>query len=861
MSNFSIDSLAMSGFLRTFVPRKYKYNMKRLFLSILLMLSFAFQGMAQGMSDTQVLQYIQREYKAGTSQSQIAINLMQRGVDMKQIQRVRQFIEQQTGTSINSSSTSSISSNLGSSKFFSSTSSKDSRLREPNGSVRVGSRNSQSYSSMDGYGYNDMYSEEMYDESGRPIVYANDSIVEPLINGKRVFGRDIFNKRSLSFEPNMNIPTPTNYVVGPGDQVNIDVYGGSQISKTYEVSPEGTITVDNFGPISLGGLTVEQANQKLKDQLGQRYRQSSIRMTIGQTRTISVNVMGEVAAPGTYTLSAFASVFHALYMAGGVSELGTLRSIKVYRGGRQLTVVDIYDYILNGRLSGNVRLSDGDVIVVGPYDCIVDIVGNVKRPMAYEMKKNESVATLLKYAGGYAPKAYKKAVRLSRVSGEHLSGHSVSEFDMSNFRLEDGDSVIVDSIDGRYENTISVAGAVFHAGMYSLSDCSTVRSLIEKAGGLTEDAFVNRAVLHRMKPDRTRRIVSVDIDGIMAGTVADMPLENEDELFIPYRIEAMSRRTVTIHGEVQFPGKYEFADDETIEDLILQAGGPTDATSTARVDVSRRISDPAATTSDKTIAQTFSFPIKEGYKIQVDPGFILMPYDEVYVRKSPGYQPQRNIQVVGEVLFEGDYALPTKNLRLSEAIKAAGGVTAEAYVRGTRVERVLNEDERFRVESLMKMARQQTGRGLDTTTVTRTDSIYYVGIHLDQALAHPGSDYDIILREGDRLVVPEYNGTVKINGNVMYPNTVAYSEGKDYKWYINQAGGYGNSAKRSRTYILYQNGTVSRAKGNAKIEPGCEIIVPTKTRTTQQTIATIGSLGTSMATIVTLLISVMNLLK
>ena len=504
-------------------------------------------------------------------------------------------------------------------------------------------------------------------------------------------------------------------------------------------------------------------------------------------------------------------------MAGGVNGLGTLRNIKVYRGGRQLSVVDVYDYILNGRLSGNVRLADGDVIVVGPYDCIVDITGNVKRPMAYEMKKNESVATLLKYAGGFAPKAFKKAVRLSRISGEHLSGHSVSEFEMADFRLQDG--------------------------MYDLGDCSTVRALIENAGGLTEEAFVARAVLHRMKADRTRRVVSVDIDGIMSGTVADMPLENEDELFIPYRIEAMSRRTVTIHGEVQFPGTYEFADDETIEDLILQAGGPTDATSTARVDVSRRISDPAATTSDKTIAQSFSFPIREGYKVQIDPGFTLKPYDEVYVRKSPGYQPQRNIQVVGEVLFEGDYALPTKNLRLSEAIKAAGGVTAEAYVRGARVERVLNEDERFRVESLMKMARQQTGRGLDTTTVTRTDSIYYVGIHLDKALEHPGSDYDIILREGDRLVVPEYNGTVKINGNVMYPNTVAYSDGKDYKWYINQAGGYGNNARRSRTYILYQNGTVSKAKGNAKIEPGCEIIVPSK------------------ATIVTLLISVMNLLK
>ena len=815
------------------------------------MLLLVLPGFAQGMSDTQVLQYIQREVKAGTSQSQIAVKLMQRGVDMKQIQRVRQLYEKQNGTSTTSSSSRTSSAGVITT---------DSRLRESNGSVRVDAQGNPLYSSYNGYNPVGESLEVRPDLDTRPNVYIKDS-VNLTVNGKRVFGRDIFNKRSLSFEPNMNIATPASYVVGPGDQVAIDVYGASQTSKTYEVSPEGTIIIEGFGPIEIGGLTVAQANQKIKDQLGQRYRQSSIRMTVGQTRTITVNVMGEVSAPGTYTLSAFASVFHALYMAGGVNGLGTLRNIKVYRGGRQLSVVDVYDYILNGRLSGNVRLADGDVIVVGPYDCIVDVTGNVKRPMAYEMKKNESVATLLKYAGGYAPKAFKKAVRLSRIGGEHLSGHSVSEFEMADFRLQDGDSVIVDSIDGRYENTVSVSGAVFHAGMYDLGDCSTVRALIENAGGLTEEAFVARAVLHRMKADRTRRVVSVDIDGIMSGAVADMPLENEDELFIPYRIEAMSRRTVTIHGEVQFPGTYEFADDETIEDLILQAGGPTDATSTARVDVSRRISDPAATTSDKTIAQSFSFPIREGYKIQVDPGFTLKPYDEVYVRKSPGYQPQRNIQVVGEVLFEGDYALPTKNLRLSEAIKAAGGVTAEAYVRGARVERVLNEDERFRVESLMKMARQQTGRGLDTTIVTRTDSIYYVGIHLDKALEHPGSDYDIILREGDRLVVPEYNGTVKINGNVMYPNTVAFSEGKNYKWYINQAGGYGNSAKRSRTYILYQNGTVSKAKGNAKIEPGCEIIVPTKTRTTQQTIATIGSLGTSMATIVTLLISVMNLLK
>ncbi len=830
-----------------------KQDMKRILCSIVLLLSLVLSASGQSMSDTQVLQYIQREMKAGTSQSQIAVHLMQRGVDMKQIQRVRQQYEKQAGTSSSSSSTSSTSlSGSGSSTG-------DSRLRQSNGAVRVDQDGNPLYTSTNGYNALGFEEQEPSDLDRRPNVFVKDS-VNLLVNGKKVFGRDIFNKRSLSFEPSMNIATPTSYVVGPGDKVFVDVYGASQKSDQFEVSPDGTIVISDFGPIHIAGLTVSQANEKIKDQLGQRYRSSRIQMTVGQTRTITVNVMGEVSVPGTYTLSAFASVFHALYMAGGVNGVGTLRNIKVYRGGRQFSVVDVYDYILNGRLTGNVRLQDNDVIVVGPYDCIVDVTGNVKRPMAYEMKKNESVATLLKYAGGFSSKAYTKAVRLERTSGDRYSAHNIPEFEMANFHLADGDSVIVDSIQKRYENSVSISGGVFHPGNYDLDGSTTVRTLIERAGGLTEDAFVARAVLHRMKPDRTRRIVAVDVDGIMSGMVADIPLENEDELFIPYRIEAMSQRTLTIHGEVQFPGTYEYADDMTIEDLILQAGGPTDATSTARVDISRRVNDPSATVSDKTIATTYSFPIKSGYRVE-NTDFTLMPYDEVYVRKSPGYQPQRNIEVMGEVLFEGKYALPTKNLRLSEAIKAAGGVTQEAYVRGARVERLLNDDEKFRVDQLMKMARQQMGRGLDTTLVTRTDSIYYVGIHLDKALEHPGSDDDIILREGDRLVVPEYTGTVKINGNVMYPNTVAYSEGKNYKWYVNQAGGYGNRAKKSRTYILYQNGTVSKAKGGTKIEPGCEIIVPTKTTTTQQTIANIGAIGTSMATIVTLLVSVMNLLK
>ena len=819
---------------------------------------------AQGMSDAQVMRYIQREVKAGTSQSQIAVKLMQRGVDMKQLQRVRQQVTASQGTSASKTATASGGSVDGSS-----------RLRRSNGSVMVDAQGNPLYSQTNGFAMG--AAGEIEDIASRPNVYLPDSM-STMVNGKHVFGRDIFNRRMLTFEPNMNIATPANYVVGAGDRVIIDVYGASQKSEQLEVSPDGTITVEGFGPIHLAGLTVSAANEKIKQELGQRYKSSNIRMTVGQTRTISVNVMGEVTAPGTYTLSAFATVFHAIYMAGGVTGVGTLRSIKVYRGGRQLTVVDVYDYILNGKLAGNVRLADNDVIVVGPYDCLVDISGQVKRPMAYEMRKGESLATLLKYAGGFTSKAYKKGIQVNRVSGEQYSAYNVQEFDVSSFKLMDGDSVTVDSILERYANTVQIKGAVFHPGMFDLGGTNnTVRSLIESAGGLTEDAFTAHAVLHRMKPDRVRKVLSVDIEGIMAGTIADMPLENEDILFIPFRNETLNERTLTIHGEVQMPGIYEYAEDETVEDFILQAGGLTDAASTARVDVSRRISDPGATQASDEIANMYSFVVKNGMVVDGDRSFTLEPYDEVYVRRSPAYQPQRNVLIEGEVLFPGNYALTTKNQRISELVKAAGGVTDQAYVRGARIERVMTEDEKFRNRQVLDLVRQKgQNAGLDMVMQDEEaadydinqarDSVendtvrYSVGIELDKALANPGSDYDVTLKEGDRLIVPEYNGTVKINGNVMYPNTVAYSDGKKYKWYVNQAGGFGSRAKKSRTFVVYQNGTVSKAK-KARIEPGCEIVVPSKTTTPTEVIGQIGAVGTSMATLLTLLISVVNLVK
>ncbi|WP_041385475.1 SLBB domain-containing protein [Xylanibacter ruminicola] len=800
------------------------------------------------MSDIQVMQYVQREMKNGSSQSQIATKLMQKGVTMQQLQRVRSQYEKLNGTSAVRSSGSTTDQLTA-----------DSRMRESNGAVRVDAEGNELYVQKIGSSNTDEDMLENSNLSNRQQVYIPDSV--NTINGKRVFGRDIFNNKALSFEPNMNIATPTSYIVGPGDKVFVDVYGGSQKSEQMEVGPDGSIVVTGYGPIHIAGLSVAAANAKIKQTLGKRYSSSKIRMTLGQTRTIMVNVMGEVMAPGTYTLSAFASVFHALYMAGGVNSLGTLRDIKVFRGGRQIASVDIYDYILNGKLSGNIRLAENDVIMVGPYQNIVDVAGNVKRPMAYEMKKNESIATLLKYAGGFTGDAYKKAVRVNRTAGEQYSVYNVNEFDMSSFRLQDGDSVTVSGNLRRYENMVEIAGAVFRPGQYSLGgNVTTVKSLIEQADGLTEDAFAGRGVLHRMKEDRTRRVISLDIQGILNGTVADVPLENEDVLTIASKQEKTNERTVTIFGEVMFPATYEYADDESIEDLIIQAGGLTDAASTVKVDVSRRMIDPKATEDSREVAQTFSFTLKDGLVVDGSKDFVLQPYDEVYVRKSPGYMPQRNVTVEGEVLFAGTYPLAHKNQRLSEVVKAAGGVTKEAYIRGARIERPMNADEKFRLNRILQLAKVQSGAGFDANKVDQ-DSVYYVAIELDKALANPGSDDDVVLREGDRIIVPEFSGTVKIDGNVMYPNTASYSSGKSYKWYVrNQAGGFGMGAKKSRAFILYQNGAVKKASG-AKIEPGCEIFVPSKTRSANDKISMIANLGTSLATMVTMLATVTNLIK
>ena len=860
-------------------------------LALLLALSVnTVYAQSSSMTDDQVMRYVMKEHDKGTSNAQIVTKLMQQGVDISQIRRVRNKYERQIKQG-------------GISGTSEEVPGKDvTRLRTNNGKTRedytIASKKAEKYSNYRVNAKEDANFAHTYDENDKEymqfqnemdyIIPDSTMMLKRLLaerekNRKKVFGRDIFNNKELSFEPNMNIATPQNYRLGPGDAVIIDIYGASQKTIQSTVSPDGEVTIEGYGPVNVSGLTVAQANARLRNTLGSRYRSSRIKLTVGQTKTIMVNVMGEVKAPGTYTLSAFATVFHALYMAGGTNDLGTLRNIKVYRNNRLVTVVDIYDYILNGKLTGNVRLADNDVIVVGPYDCLVTIAGKVKRPMIYEMKKNESVNSLLKYSGGFAGDAYKKSVRVNRKTGREYAVYNVEEFDFSSFRVDDGDSISVDSILPRYANTVEVKGAVFRPGMYNLGEqVNSVRTLVEHAEGMTEDAFTNRAVMHRMKKDRTLEVIAVDIAGIMDGKVADIPLKENDVLFIPTRQEKIVERTLTIRGEVQYPGVYQYADNETLEDFVLQAGGLTDKASTVNVMVSRRVMDAKALRPDSIIAKTYTLSLKDGFVIDGTPGFKLMPFDEVMIRQSPAYVEQQNVSITGEVMFAGLYTLDHRNARLSELFKKAGGATDQAYLKGARIIRKANEQEKQRMEAVLKMQREEMQKNLlqlaassnnssaltqSSKDVERTNiekfnvpSEYSVGIDLPEALANPGSDADIILREGDRLVIPQYNGTVKINGAVMFANTVAYEKGKKPSYYIDQAGGFAADALKSKAYIIYMNGKVAKLSHGAKVQPGSEIVIPAKLKRKMST-AEMMSMGTSMSSIAAMIATIANMSK
>ena len=818
------------------------------------------------MTDNQIMDYVMEQNAKGTSRQQIVTQLMQRGVTIDQLRRIQKKYQKQMKNGA-----------LGAEDITAGSQETKNRMRQTNDAVRQQQadrdrQNASQYRLTDGKRENRQL-RHTYDENDREYTAMDNAIdfmmpdslkyyVEETSGKRKIFGHDVFNNKNLTFESSMNLATPQNYRLGPGDAVNIDIWGASQESVTEVISPDGTITVEGIGIVELGGLSVKQAKAKLKRVLGPRYQGSNIELTLGQTRTITVSVMGEVKVPGTYTLSAFASVYNALYMAGGPNDIGTLRNVKVYRRGKLISNVDVYDFLLNGKLTGDVRLQDNDVITVSPYEALVNITGKVKRPMFYEMKKTESAATLIRYAGGFTGDAYTKAIRINRKAGQQYSVFSVGEFDLNEFKLMDEDSVSVDSTLNRYQNMVEVRGAVFRPGMYQLGgNISTVKSLIEAAAGLTEGAISQHAVMHRMKTDRTLEVQSIDVRSILDGTMPDVPLRNEDVIYIASHQERTEQQTVTISGEVLYPGVYKYAANETIEDLIIQAGGPTEAASLVKVDVARRLSNPHSTEARDQIAETFNLKLNPDFTIDSNPGFTLQPFDEVYVRRSPDYSVQQNITIEGEIQFEGTYALSNKEQRLSEIVKQAGGLTNRAYAKGTKLLRRMTQEEREMMETVLRTAQRNSGKDSIDVRKLMVGNTYPVGIELDKALKNPGSDDDPILREGDRIVVPRYDGTVKINGEVLYPNTVYYKDGKDADYYINLAGGVTSTGKKSQTIIIYMNGMVARADRKHKPAPGCQIVVPTKRQRQGLGLQQWLSIGTSAASLGTMAASIANLIK
>ena len=813
------------------------------------------------MSDDKIIEYVQEQQAKGMTQEQIIYNLNRRGVTVQQLQRMRDKYEKQQSTGV-----------LGNTVP---TQEQASRTRTQGGGLNQVRANEDFTDDRrvvrDRRTIQNERLQNMYDESMFMFADSLYLLKMSLMPRKEIYGHDIFKNRDLTFEPSANVATPQNYRLGPGDEVIIDIWGASQNTIQEVISPDGNIMVEGLGPVYLNGKTVQEADAYIKKVFSQIYSgldgadsNSSIKLSLGQNRSILVNVMGDVENPGTYQMSSFATVFNAIYMAGGVSEIGSVRNIKLYHENKEIATIDMYDYIRNGKVQEDIRLSDNDVVIVSSHSLLVTIDGRIRRPMYYEMTKDETLDKLIDYAGGLESDAYRKDVRVIRMGDFQREIYTVTKEQQSGFKLMDGDSVYVDSIQVTFANMAEVRGAVFRPGQFQIDgSITTVKGLIEAAGGLKEDAFPTRALLSRTNPDKTLTNLSIDIKGLMEGTAQDEQLRNNDVLFIPSLFDIGEVKTFSVYGEVMFPGDYRYADNTSIEDLILQAGGLKEDASLSKVDVVRRSRDKQATAKSESLAETFSFSINEDLSIQ-DNDFRLEPYDEVYVRRSPGYSVNRRVIVEGEVTFPGYYSLATNTERLSDIMARVGDFSNEAYPEGARLERKMTDDERKRMRDIAEILSSNDSlalaRAVDKLLSATT---YDVGINLKEAMEKPGGNADIVLRDGDRIIIPVFTNTVRINGEVMYSNTTPFVKGKNLKFYIEKAGGYSEKAKKNKAYVVYMNGSVAKAKKRSSklVQPGCEIVVPAKRERDGLKTTEILSLGSTSASLATVVLALMNLLK
>ena len=830
---------------------------KKLIITLIAFLCLGAASAYAQMSDEQIITYITEGMSVGKSERQIGTELLAKGVTTSQLQRL--FKAYKSG-SLNMADTNVLPSN----KLGTTSQERKNTVDEEADPAMQGMNASEG--SMTG-----KIKKQTAEAEGVEVEETPEEDINPLLDDKGnkiIYGHNVFTGRTLSFEPNVNVATPEDYVLGPGDEVIVDIWGVNEATIDQKISPEGRISISQVGQINLAGLTVKEAEGKLKSSLSKIYSSlrtggSHMSVTLGDLRTIQVNVIGEVRIPGTFRLSSFTTLFNALYRAGGVTSVGSLRNVKLIRGGKEIAVIDIYEYLFNGKTDLNTALKEGDVVMVPAYDALVSITGAIKRPMYYEMKDGEPIGNLITYAGGFAGNAYREEVGVERNSGHINTMYTITSDKYDSFPLKDGDAVLVSGSEVEvFSNRVEVKGSVYRPGKFELGgDIATVGQLIKHAGGVLEDAFLSRAQIIREKPDRSLELVAVPLKGIIDGSVPDILLKRGDILIVSNVNELEPKGDVTVTGYVVAPGKYQYAEHTTVEDIILLAGGLAEGASTAKVDISRRIDNPSSTEADATLAEVFSMSIKDGLIEDGAGGFELLPNDVVSVRRSPTYIEQRNVTITGEVTFPGQYTLVANNERVSDLIKRAGGATQNGNIRGAMLKRKINQYER-NVRIAMARMVTQTASSSDSLDVNKlkVSEIYTVGLELDKAIANPGSDYDMILRDGDELIVPEVATTVRIQGEVLYPNTVHFISGKPVRYYVNQAGGYSNRARRAKTYVVYMNGTVAVGAG-ARLEPGCEIVVPARSEKDKLTTGEWLSIGTSAASITTMVATIVNLFR
>lgn len=774
------------------------------------------------MTDKQVLEYVKQGTKSGKDQKTLMQELALRGVDRAQAARVKKLYEQElAGKAIEDNDTS------------------GSRLHTVNGKITDG-ENAENEDDLD-----------PKESDGEEKV--------------QIFGRNVFANKQLNFAPSSTLATPKNYILGPGDEVIVDVYGANQSTIRSEISPEGYINVDVLGPVYLSGKTIDAANAYLKNKLSAIYSglnedagETNIQLSLGQIRTIQVSVVGDVKNPGTYNLSSLSTAFHAMFQAGGVVDPGTIRSIKVVRNGKTASTVDVYDLLVSGSRKNDIRLMEGDVIVVEPYKSIVKASGTFKRPMYFEMKDGETVADLLKYAGGFDKGAYSENVSVIRQSGNDSIVSVIEASQYASFKLQDGDEIVAKQIEARFKNRIQVSGAVNVPGIFELNgDVNSVRKLIAKAGGLQPEAFMERAIIHRMRDDRSLEKLAVDLGGIMNGSKADVALQNNDSLYINSYFELNDYGTLTVNGEVASPGVFPFAENTTVQDLILQAGGLLRSASVARVDIARIVLDKESLIAQGDIATYYTFSLKDGFSLDGADHFVLEPYDVVTVRRSPSFVENRTVSIFGEVNFPGQYNLNKREERVVDLIKKAGELTDFAYVKGARLIRRFTEEE---LEQ-RKRAQEALSATGDTTNVNDPETTYLVSFDFEDAIKNPEGDNNLVLQAGDVLDIPVYSNTVRIDGAVQMPTSIAYRKGLNKSYLINAAGGYQKLAYKKRAFVIYMNGSVTKLGRFTKIEPGCQIYVPKKDKTPAENLQKIMSISSSMASLAMMGVSIANLLK